>query len=107
VLRAALAAGYIDTFLAAGAMLGTPGCGPCMGNHLGMPASGETVISTANRNFRGRMGNPDAEVYLASPQVVAASAVLGRIGGPEEVMIDNGRSKIEALSRDAAGGSSA
>jgi 3-isopropylmalate/(R)-2-methylmalate dehydratase large subunit len=107
VLRAALAAGYIETFLAAGAMLGTPGCGPCMGNHLGVPAAGETVISTANRNFRGRMGNPDAEVYLASPQVVAASAILGRIGGPEEVMIDNGRSKIEALSRDAAGWSPA
>jgi 3-isopropylmalate/(R)-2-methylmalate dehydratase large subunit len=85
VLRAAVAAGYVETFLAAGAMLGTPGCGPCMGNHLGVPASGETVISTANRNFRGRMGNPEASVYLASPQVVAASAVLGRIGGPEEL----------------------
>nr|MCU0509858.1 aconitase family protein [Anaerolineae bacterium] len=85
VLQDALAAGYVQTFLEAGAMLGVPGCGPCMGNHLGIPASGETVISTANRNFRGRMGNPEADIYLASPQVVAASAVLGRIAGPEEL----------------------
>jgi 3-isopropylmalate/(R)-2-methylmalate dehydratase large subunit len=85
VLQAALAAGYVETFIAAGAMLGVPGCGPCMGNHLGVPASGETVISTANRNFRGRMGNPEASIYLASPEVVAASAVLGRIGGPEDL----------------------
>ncbi len=83
VLQEALAAGYISTFLEAGAMLGVPGCGPCMGNHLGIPASGETVISTANRNFRGRMGNPDSSIYLASPAVVAASAVLGRIAPPD------------------------
>jgi 3-isopropylmalate/(R)-2-methylmalate dehydratase large subunit len=82
VLRAAIAAGYIDVFLEAGAMLGTPGCGPCMGNHLGVPAAGETVISSANRNFRGRMGNPESAVYLASPAVVAASAVTGRITDP-------------------------
>ena len=85
VLQEALAAGYIRTFLEAGAMLGVPGCGPCMGNHLGIPAAGETVISTANRNFRGRMGNPDADIYLASPAVVAASAVAGRIAEPREV----------------------
>ena len=85
VLQAALAAGYVETFVAAGAMLGVPGCGPCMGNHLGVPAAGETVISTANRNFRGRMGAPDAAIYLAGPAVVAASAVLGRIGGPWEL----------------------
>ncbi len=91
VLQAALEAGYIQTFLAAGAMLGTPGCGPCMGNHLGIPANGETVISTANRNFRGRMGNPEASIYLASPAVVAASAVLGRIG-----TIEAGSWKLEA-----------
>lgn len=91
VLQAALKAGYIATFLAAGAMLGTPGCGPCMGNHLGIPANGETVISTANRNFRGRMGNPEAAIYLASPAVVAASAVLGRIG-----TIEAGSWKLEA-----------
>ncbi len=85
VLQDALAAGYIQTFLEAGAMIGTPGCGPCMGNHLGIPAAGETVISSANRNFRGRMGNPDAQIYLASPAVVAASAVLGRIANVEEM----------------------
>ena len=93
VLQAALAAGYVETFIEAGAMLGTPGCGPCMGNHLGVPAAGETVISTANRNFKGRMGNPEASIYLASPQVVAASAVLGRIGGPEELMAEGRRNK--------------
>ncbi len=85
VLQDALAAGYIQTFLEAGALIGTPGCGPCMGNHLGIPAAGETVISTANRNFRGRMGNPDARIYLASPAVVAASAALGRIPYMEEL----------------------
>lgn len=95
VLQDALAAGYIETFLAAGAMLGTPGCGPCMGNHLGIPAAGETVISTANRNFRGRMGNPDARIYLASPAVVAASAVLGRIAAPGEVMGESANQRIE------------
>jgi 3-isopropylmalate/(R)-2-methylmalate dehydratase large subunit len=90
VLQQALALGYIQTFIAAGAMLGVPGCGPCMGNHLGIPASGETVISSGNRNFRGRMGNPEAAVYLANPAVVAASAVLGRIADPREVLGENG-----------------
>lgn len=85
VLQAALRAGYIETFLAAGAMLGVPGCGPCMGNHFGVPAAGETVISTANRNFRGRMGNPNASIYLAGPLVVAAAAVLGHIPTPVEL----------------------
>ena len=85
VLQDALAAGYIQTFLASGAMIGTPGCGPCMGNHMGVPAASEVTISSANRNFNGRMGTPGSEVYLASPAVVAASAVLGRIGGPGEL----------------------
>lgn len=90
VLQAALAAGYIETFLQAGAMIGTPGCGPCMGNHMGIPAPGEVTISSANRNFRGRMGTAESEVYLASPAVVAASAVLGRIADPREVIGDGG-----------------
>jgi 3-isopropylmalate/(R)-2-methylmalate dehydratase large subunit len=103
VLQEALAAGYIETFLAAGAMLGTPGCGPCMGNHLGIPASGEVVISSANRNFKGRMGNPEAQIYLASPQVVAASAVLGRIAGPDEVQVEGYKLKVEGSGLQVAG----
>ncbi len=86
VLADALRLGYIDTLLEAGALLGTPGCGPCMGNHAGVPAPGETTLSTANRNFRGRMGTPDAEVYLASPAVVAAGAVAGEIIHPASVV---------------------
>ena len=78
----ALKAGYLETFVKAGAVIESPGCGPCMGNHLGVPAIGEVTISTANRNFRGRMGTKESEVYLASPIVVAASAVAGEIAHP-------------------------
>lgn len=85
VLRDALTLGYLDVLLEAGAVIGTPGCGPCMGNHMGIPAPNEVTISTANRNFRGRMGTRDAEIYLASPAVVAASAVMGHIADPREV----------------------
>lgn len=81
----AVKAGYIETLITAGATIGSPGCGPCMGNHLGIPASGEVTISSANRNFKGRMGTPDSEIYLASPAVVAASAVAGEITGPEQL----------------------
>lgn len=82
VLQEALGAGYIQTLLAAGAVIGTPGCGPCMGNHMGVPAPKEVTISSANRNFQGRMGTRDAEIYLASPAVVAASAIKGTIADP-------------------------
>ncbi len=85
VLHEALQAGYIQTLLDAGAVLGVPGCGPCMGNHMGIPAPKEVTISTANRNFRGRMGTADAPIYLASPAVVAASAIAGKIVDPRDI----------------------
>ena len=86
VLQEAMRQGYIQALVAAGAAIGTPGCGPCMGNHMGVPATGEVTIASANRNFRGRMGTTDAEIYLASPAVVAASAVAGRIADPREIL---------------------
>jgi 3-isopropylmalate/(R)-2-methylmalate dehydratase large subunit len=82
VLGDALRLGYIQTLVEAGAVLGVPGCGPCMGNHMGIPAPGEVTISSANRNFRGRMGTREADIYLANPAVVAASAVVGAIADP-------------------------
>jgi homoaconitase/3-isopropylmalate dehydratase large subunit len=85
ILAEAMRLGYIQTLMEAGAVIGVPGCGPCMGNHMGVPAPGEVTISSANRNFRGRMGTRDAEVYLASPSVVAASAIAGRIAQPREL----------------------
>ena len=85
VLQEAMQLGYIQTLVAAGAAIGTPGCGPCMGNHMGVPATGEVTISSANRNFRGRMGTKDAEIYLANPAVVAASAVAGKIADPRSI----------------------
>lgn len=81
----AMAAGYLQIFVEAGAAVSTPTCGPCMGGHMGILAAGERCVSTTNRNFRGRMGHVDSEVYLAGPHVAAASAVLGRIAAPEEV----------------------
>ncbi len=84
VYRAAVEEGTLGALLDAGAVIGIPGCGPCMGNHLGIPAAGEVVFSTANRNFKGRMGQPEAEIYLGSPALVAAGAALGRIPSLEE-----------------------
>lgn len=91
VLAEALRLGYVQDFVEAGAVIGVPGCGPCMGNHMGIPAPGEVTISSANRNFRGRMGTRDAEIYLANPAVVAASAVAGCIADPRSVIGDRGR----------------
>jgi 3-isopropylmalate/(R)-2-methylmalate dehydratase large subunit len=86
VLQEAIRLGYVETLVEAGAMIGTPGCGPCMGNHFGVPAPDEATISTANRNFNGRMGTPGAPVYLASPAVVAASAAAGQIAHPADIV---------------------
>jgi len=81
----ALKEGIIETFIQAGAAVSTPTCGPCLGGHMGILAKGERAISTTNRNFIGRMGHKESEVYLASPAVAAASAVFGRIASPEEL----------------------
>lgn len=81
----AMKAGLIDIFIKAGCAVSTPTCGPCLGGYMGIMAAGERTVSTTNRNFRGRMGHVDSEVYLASPYVAAASAVMGRLAGPEEV----------------------
>ncbi len=78
--------GLLADFVEAGAIVESPGCGPCMGNHLGIPAEGEVSISTANRNFRGRMGTMQSEIYLANPYVVAASALAGKITSPQSLM---------------------
>lgn len=78
--------GLIQTFVEAGAAVSTPTCGPCLGGHMGILAAGERAVATTNRNFVGRMGHPESEVYLASPYVAAASAVLGRIAGTKEVL---------------------
>jgi 3-isopropylmalate/(R)-2-methylmalate dehydratase large subunit len=78
--------GILLELLQAGAVLESPGCGPCMGNHMGVPAKGEVTISTANRNFRGRMGTKESEIYLASPEVVAAAAIAGEICHPRDIL---------------------
>jgi len=81
----AMAKGYIEIFIKAGAVVSTPTCGPCLGGHMGILAAGERAVATTNRNFRGRMGHVDSEIYLAGPAVAAASAILGRIAAPGEV----------------------
>jgi 3-isopropylmalate/(R)-2-methylmalate dehydratase large subunit len=85
IWRQAMHEGLFDIFLDAGAAISTPTCGPCLGGHMGILAKGERAIATTNRNFVGRMGHPESEVYLAGPAVAAASAIAGKIAGPEEV----------------------
>ena len=78
--------GYMETFIEAGCAVSTPTCGPCLGGHMGILAKCERAVATTNRNFVGRMGHPESEVYLASPAVAAASAITGKISDPSEVM---------------------
>ena len=82
----ALTEGLIEIFIRAGAAVSTPTCGPCLGGHMGILAAGERCLSTTNRNFVGRMGSPKSEVYLSNPAVAAASAIMGRIVSPQEIV---------------------
>ena len=82
----ALKKGYIETFIKSGCIVSTSTCGPCLGGHMGVLADGERALSTTNRNFVGRMGHPESEVYLSGPAVAAASAITGKITTPKEVM---------------------
>ncbi len=82
----AMKEGLLEIFIKAGAAVSTPTCGPCLGGHMGILAKGERAVATTNRNFVGRMGHPESEVYLASPAVAAASAITGKISSPEEVL---------------------
>ena len=85
VYRQALDEGLLAIFDDAGCVISTPTCGPCLGGHMGILAEGERCVSTTNRNFVGRMGHVDSEVYLSNPAIAAASAILGRIGSPDEL----------------------
>ena len=86
VVKDCLKEGLVDIFIDAGAIFTMPTCGPCLGGHMGILAAGERAVSTTNRNFVGRMGHPESEVYLASPAVAAASAIAGKIVSPKEVL---------------------
>jgi 3-isopropylmalate/(R)-2-methylmalate dehydratase large subunit len=85
IWKQAMNEGLFDIYVEAGAAVSTPTCGPCLGGHMGILAKGERAVSTTNRNFVGRMGHPESEVYLASPAIAAASAVAGKIASPDEI----------------------
>lgn len=85
IYKQAIALGYIDTFIDSGAIICNPGCGPCLGGHMGVLSEGESCISTTNRNFKGRMGDPNSSVYLSNSKVVAASALTGVITNPKDI----------------------
>ena len=85
IWRQAMNEGLFDIFIEAGAAVSTPTCGPCLGGHMGILAKGERAVATTNRNFVGRMGHPESEVYLAGPAIAAASAIAGKIAGPDEL----------------------
>jgi len=86
IYREAIDAGYIETFINSGAIICNPGCGPCLGAHMGVLSEGESCISTTNRNFKGRMGDPNSSVYLSNAKVVAASALRGVITNPSDLL---------------------
>ncbi len=85
IYKEALKRGYIETFLDAGGVVSPPTCGPCLGGHMGVLAPHERAVSTTNRNFRGRMGHVESEVYLTNPAVAAASAIAGKIVSPDYI----------------------
>jgi 3-isopropylmalate/(R)-2-methylmalate dehydratase large subunit len=85
IYRQAMDEGLLAVFMEAGAVIGPPTCGPCLGGHMGILAPGEVAVATTNRNFTGRMGHPQSKVYLSNPAVAAASAITGRISGPAEL----------------------
>jgi 3-isopropylmalate/(R)-2-methylmalate dehydratase large subunit len=88
IYRQAMHEGLFDIFLDAGAVISLPTCGPCLGGYMGVLAKGERAVATTNRNFVGRMGHAESEVYLANPAVTAASAILGKIAGPKELGLE-------------------